>query len=546
MRLFLYYAAHSLLNTLKKLLKTWVAVILVITLAGSIVGGIIGMVAGKLIDKAEETHIEEEEEEHHGLAEFMEKYGLQPENVVDIAISAVFLFIFATNVINSKNSGKIFQPGDVTMLFASPLKPQSVMLFRLTCSLGSSLFVSLFALFQIPNLVYNAGFSVWGAFSIIVVYTLILVISTLIQVVFYTITSRMKNGIANINKFVIGLYGAIALGFVAYLSINKVGIVQGMFGYFANPATHWIPVWGWLRGISYYAVTGDTAMSLIYLGLFVVACIFTIFFIWKVKADFYEDAMFAAERKAEAIENAQRASKGATVTREKERKGSLEREGFHYGSGANVFFYKAVYNRFRFAKFKIFSTTMIVYMIAAAIAAFLTTKYYEGPEPYFIPAVVLGVMAFYRTIGDPIREDTSREFFILIPEKGYAKIVYSLLGCMAVNAIDLIVPMIIAAVILGSNPLSVLLWLLFILSISFFATTVGTFISLSIPVQSAEQLKTILQMMFLYFGLTPSAIVVLAGAYLHQMLIAIAIGTVINFATGFLFSLLLPPFLGRK
>ena len=189
---------------------------------------------------------------------------------------------------------------------------------------------------------------------------------------------------------------------------------------------------------------------------------------------------------------------------------------------------------------------MIVYTIAAAIAAFLTTKYYEGPEPYFIPAVVLGVMAFYRTIGDPIREDTSREFFILIPEKGYAKIVYSLLGCMAVNAIDLIVPMIIAAVILGSNPLAVLLWLLFILSISFFATTVGTFISLSIPVQSAEQLKTILQMMFLYFGLTPSAIVVLAGAFLHQMLIAIAIGTVINFATGFLFSLLLPPFLGRK
>jgi len=165
---------------------------------------------------------------------------------------------------------------------------------------------------------------------------------------------------------------------------------------------------------------------------------------------------------------------------------------------------------------------------------------------FFIPACAMGIISFYRTLGDPIREDTSREFFLLIPEKGYSKIMYSLLGCLAVNAIDLLVPMLIATIIMGTNPLVTLVWFLFILSISFFATNVGTFIALSIPGESAKTIKTILQMMFMYFGLGPSAIAVVLGIVLNQMVIALAIGLVINFVIGFLVSLLLPLFLGRK
>ena len=56
MRLFFYYAIHSFLNTLKKLLKTWVAVLLVIGLGGALIGGIIGITNSTVttIDKARE------------------------------------------------------------------------------------------------------------------------------------------------------------------------------------------------------------------------------------------------------------------------------------------------------------------------------------------------------------------------------------------------------------------------------------------------------------------------------------------------------------
>ena len=569
MRLFLYYATHTILNTLKKLFKTWIAVFLILMIGGGLIGGIFGMVFSRIADErqpAVETSVEEgdpdivisSEDDDDTIITFstgthfsdiIEKYNISTAQIVDLVISALFLLILATNVANSKSSGKIFQPADVPMLFAAPIKPQSVLMFRLTCTLGTSLFFSLFMLYQIPNLMINAKLGAWGAVSCVVVYMLSLMFSTLIQVTFYTVTSKFKNGTESINKFLIAFYGLIGVGFAGYVGYGHKDVIPALFDFFASPSTHWVPFWGWLRGISYYAVTGDVKMSLIYLGLFVAACIFIVVFIWKMKADFYEDAMFAAELKAEAIENAKRSRSGGAGVRTKERKGKIDREGFHYGSGANVFFYKAVFNRFRFAKLKIFSTTMIIYLLIAGIVSYVAQTKVTGTgvdNLFFIPAAAMGIVAFYRTLGDPIREDTSREFFILVPAKNYSKIIYSLLGCLAVTAIDLLIPMIVAGIILQTNPLSIMVWLLFILSISFFATVVGTFISLSIPGESAKTIKTIVQMLFLYFGLSPSAFFIIGGLMIHQLMPAIAIGSVINFGIGFLVSLLLPKFLGRK
>ncbi len=558
MRLFLFYFAHTFINTLKKLMKTWVAIILIMMVFGAVIGLAGGTFARSSRDKEPvETSVTDELSENDteididsaldewSLSKLMAKYDITKEQVIDLAISAVFLLILATNIINAQNSSKIFLPADVPMLFASPMKPQSVLMFRLISTLGTSLLISLFMLFQLPNLIINIGLNAWAAVSLVIVYALILVFSTLVQVVFYTITSRMKSGAGNIKNMLAVVYGAIAVGFAAYVFINKVSVVEGLFGYFAGPYTHWVPFWGWLRGISYYAAAGDTVMSLVYLGLFIAACAILILVIWKMKADFYEDAMFAAEHKAEQLESAKMASKGAVMQREKERKGKIDREGFHYGNGADVFFWKAVFNRFRFAKLKIFSTTMIVYTVIAGVAAYLA-KSAPFDDVFFIPAAVLGVMAFYRTLGDPIREDTSKDFFMLIPEKHYTKIIYSLLGCLAVTAIDLSVPMILSAVITGANPLNAAAWFIFVLSISFFATVVGTLISLSLPRDQAQTISVIVQMMFFYFGLTPSAAAVIIGVVTGHVAIAVLIGAVMNFITGFLVSLILPAVLGRK
>ena len=289
MRLFLYYVSHSLFNTIKKLMKTWVAFIIIAMVFGLVVG-LVTTIFSKNDKKnntepSETSIIQYDEGEGPGeeisvedavsgqlakskIGRMMEKYDITKEQIVDLAISAIFLLILATNILNAQNSSKIFLPADVPMLFSSPMRPQSVLMFRLLCTLGSSLLISLFMLFQIPNLTHGAGLSLLGAVSIIIVYSLTLVFSTLVQVVFYTITSKMKSGTGNIKNFLAGVYGAIAVGFLAYTVITKQPVIAALFAFFAGANTHWVPFWGWLRGISYYACTGDIVSSVIYLGLF--------------------------------------------------------------------------------------------------------------------------------------------------------------------------------------------------------------------------------------------------------------------------------------
>ena len=130
-------------------MKTWVAFILIVMVFGMAVGFIASIFdkdddsestepSGTTIIQTDEGPGEEislQEAASGRLAkskigQMMRQYGITKEQVVDLAISAVFLLILATNILNAQNSSKIFMPADVPMLFSSPLKPQSVLMLN--------------------------------------------------------------------------------------------------------------------------------------------------------------------------------------------------------------------------------------------------------------------------------------------------------------------------------------------------------------------------------------------------------------------------------
>ena len=555
MRLFVYYAFHTIVNTLKKLLKTWVAFFIVITLVCSLFGLLIGRLV-PLIEKSfktEETQIEQtidekEVEEHVSkLSVFLTERNLTKYDMVDMVVVVAFLFFVTLTIATVNKGGELFKPADVPLLFASPMKPQSVLMFRLMNSLGMNIVVGFYMIFQIPNLVNNLHISVWSAFIILLAYILTMLFSTLVQIAFYTLSRNSKKGTVNIGSILIGFYAVLLVAFIAYTTITKQDVGLAAFKFFGSKHTFFIPFLGWIRGMVYYSMMGDVLRTVIFTALFVVACIVTVVVIWNVKADFYEDAMFATERVAAKLENAQKAQKGGTVTRNKDRSAKIERDGFHYGNGAGVFFYKAVYNRLRFATLKIFSKTFIINLLIAIGGSWLAGKI-KNPllDPLLIPVAAIALFAFYRTMGNPLDEDTSREFFILIPDAPLKKIWASLLGAVTVCAIDISIPMIVAAVITKSNPLTVIGWFIFILSISLFGTTVGAFVSISIPGEHAQYVKMMVQIIFVYFGAMPSMGFVIAGLILKNMLIMLLIGAVFNLLAGTFFTLLTPHFLTNK
>ena len=555
MRLFVYYAFHTIVNTLKKLLKTWVAFFIVITVVCSLFGLLIGRLV-PLIEKSfkgEETQIEqtidEEDVEEHisKLSEFLNERNLTKYDMVDIVVVVAFLFFVTLTISTVNRGGELFKPADVPLLFASPMKPQSVLMFRLMNSLGMNIIVGFYMIFQIPNLVNNLHISVWSAFIILFAYILTMLFSTLLQITFYTLSRNSEKGKINIGSILIGFYAVLGIAFIAYTTITKQEIGLAAFKFFGNKHTFWIPFLGWIRGMVYYSMMGNIVKTVIFTALFVVACVVTILIIWNVKADFYEDAMFATERVAAKLENAKNAQKGGTVTRDKDRSANIERDGFHYGSGAGVFFYKTVYNRLRFAKFKLFSKTFVINLLIAIGGSWLAGRI-KNPllDPFLIPAAAIALFAFYRTMGNPLDEDTSREFFILIPDSPLKKIWASLLGAVTVCGIDILIPMIVAAIITKTTPLVVAGWIVFILSVSLFGTAVGAFVSISIPGDHAQYVKMMVQIIFVYFGAMPSMGFVIAGLILKKMFVMLLLGAVFDVIAGAFFTLITPHFLTNR
>ena len=544
MRLFGYYAWHSFINQLRKLFKTWVLIFLVVCMA---IGALIGVGAAMLDDAAggDEEIVESEITPEEPGA--MEQLGIEPEEIVELVVGGIIRVVFVFQAISAdKNGSKIFLPADVNLLFSSPMKPQSVLLFRLMTQLGTSILASVYLLFQLPNLVLNLGLSIWVALAMIATWCLTIVIGKLLQILLYIVCStnvKLKSHLRNgIYVFLLVIAGAYLL----YWKTSGEHYMVAATGFFNGSVSRFIPLWGWLKGFCMFAIEGNIVGLLVSFAAIVVGGSLLTYIIWHIKADFYEDAMAKSEETAELLAAAQSAKGGVTVIRrKKDRSDKLHRDGMRHGSGANVFFHKAMYNRFRFAHLGIFTKTSETYLVAAIGTAVLCRFVIQTNG--LIPIILtLGALTFFRAMGNPLEQDTQMDHFLLIPESTWHKLFWSLLGGTANCFLDLLPAVIVSALLLGENVLLALAWLPLIVSVDFFATTVGAFIGFSVPVSSGKMVKQLVQIMFIYFGLLPDVAIMAVGLTFDQPVLA-AIGcTVINVLLGLVFFFLSPLFLEPK
>ena len=543
MKLFGYYAWHSFINQLRKLFKTWVLIFLVICIAG---GALIGFGAAMLDDAAgeDEEIVESEEIEEVGI---QEKLGIEAKELVELIVGGVILVVFVFEAISAdKNGSRIFLPADVNLLFSSPMKPQSVLLFRLMTQLGASILASVYLLFQLPNLVLNMGLSIWVALAMIATWCLTIVIGKLLQIFLYTVCSthvKLKSYLRNgIYAFLLVLAGAYLL----YWKTSGDSYLVAATGLFNGSVSRFIPLWGWLKGFCMSAIESNIIGLLLYAAAIVISGILLIYIIWHVKADFYEDAMAKSEETAELLSRAQSEKAGiAIIKRKKDRSDKLRRDGMQHGFGANVFFHKAMYNRFRFAHFGIFTKTSETYLLAAVAVAVLCRFVIHTDG--FIPVILtLGVFTFFRAMGNPLERDTQMDYFLLIPESTWHKLFWSLMGGTADCLLDLLPAVIVAALLLGENILIALAWIPLIVSVDFFATTVGAFIGLSVPVSAGKMVKQLVQIMFIFFGLLPDIAIMAVGLTFDRPVSAAVGCAIINVLLGLLFFFLSPLFLEPK
>lgn len=560
MRLFSYYALHTFKNQLKKLFKTWVLIFFVVCVA---VGVVLGLFISFLDDSAGQKEPEDSGQaivaEMEGTSypedpgmdveepSMLESAGMEANDMIELVVGGIVLAMFVFYAIGAdKNGSRIFLPADVNLLFASPMKPQSVLMFRVATQLGIAVLGSVYMLFQLPNLILNAGLGIWAALSLIVAWGVTIVFGTLIQVLLYTLSATHATIKRFLRPAIYGFLLLIAGSFLIFSVRSGNGYLKAAALFFNAPVTRYIPIWGWLKGFCAFAMGGNLFGAALCFFALILGGALLIYVIWNIHADFYEDAMAKSEETAELLERAQSEKSSAIVVkRKKDRSEKLRRDGMRHGAGANVFFFKSIYNRFRFAHLGFFTKTMETYLVTAVFVSLLC-RFVTRTEDVLPVALTLAAMVFFRSLGNPLEQDTKMDSFLLIPESTWAKLFWSLMGGTVNCLLDILPAVVVGALFTGTNLFTALAWVPVIISVDFYATNVGAFIGFSVPVSAGKTLKQVIQIMFIYFGLLPDIVIASLGMVSGHTAVGMIGAALLNFGLGFLFFGLSPIFIDPK
>lgn len=485
MRLLSYYIVHTFKNSIKKIFKTWVAIFLGILI---LIGVLAGVTAAVISDDDEEkedvkssTEISQEQEDEMSQEDVLA--------MVEMIAGGVVITLVLTNLLTGeKNGSKIFTMADVNFLFPSPRKPQSILMFRVILKMGAILVGSLYLIIQIPNIVKIEGITVGGAVIILVAYTLVLIIGNLISVCTYTLVSTYRALKKYLKPLIYGIVVAFLGVYLYFVIVAGMGKFEAAKYVFASKNTRWIPVWGWIRGFIMYFIEGNILASLIYMLLIVILCGIFIYAIWQIKADFYEDAFSGASELQEKI-NAY--SEGRMIAKKHKKK--IKSGEIGKGQGANTFLSKYLYVRKRNARLGFITKTLEVYLAIGILGAFITRVIAESSNIIPLCSLILMII-YFRSFGNPIAEESSRNYLYLVPEKPFKKLYYCLIGGVYSSFFDIIFGYSIAVIIIGTELPVAISWFLLFITFDFMCSCSGLLISMIVPSYIAKAVSSMLQM----------------------------------------------------
>ena len=509
MRLFGYYLVHTVVNGIKKLFRTWVAILFGICLLFGVLGGIVGVTVGTLVEENTSGYEEELPEE--------EPEEMSPEDVtfvmslVEAAAGGIILLILLANIYGGDKSGShIFTMSDVNFLFAAPMRPQSVLLFRVVLQMGGTLVASLYLAFQIPNLMLNMGLDIWTVLAIFACYILTLIIGKLLSVLTYTLVASHPGLRQYIRPGVFGA-GLLLVGATVLVSwLRGLTVWEAALWMFGTEGSRYVPGWGWLKGIVGYTLEGTLwPVLLCALGVIALATVL-VYITWRLKADFYEDALDHATQ----VFNIQAsAAEGRSVRRKKDRSTRLHRDGLSRGEGASAFFFKGVYNHHRFAYGKVFTGLGITFFGTYLLWTVLC-RFTEIPEEIrlLVPGVVVLCITFFRNMAGPLEQDMSTPYFMTVPESAFRKVLFSMLAGSYEILMNMLPGLVLATLLLRASVAEAVLWLVAVVTLDWFCGATRLLLARLLPASLSLPVKASLLLMFkLLLVMVPLLVLIFAS-----------------------------------
>ena len=555
MRLWGYYALHTFINTIKKIFKSKVMIVILCSfLIGGVVGGSVGFISSLVEDQAQTESSVSKDDKTNDPAQMEEDFMTVHADAIRESIPAATMILLLVVVLwgiygGSKKGSDFFLMADANILFAAPLKAQTVLMFRLSFQMLALLFFTFYLIFQVPSMKLILGLDNFAIVAIFLAWGMLLFMSKLMSVFTYTLTATYEH----LKKYVVPFVFAVGLLVVAatgavYISTGNDYMATLRLTYGAD-WSNYIPVFGWYKAMVMNAINGHVFASLGYMALNLVFLIALVWGIWHIKADFYEDALAGAQKRDDMTKAA---LEGRNINKDKKQSAKRTQKLEHKvrksyelkGWGASVFLHKSILNRRRFSKFGFVTNTLLLYFAIGGLgAAFMAYK--TDLREISVIGLIMALTLFFRNFGNPIEIESSHNWLFLVPEDPYKKVLYAILAGSVDCVLDLLPGIVVATVILRGNPLMALLWLATLVSMDFMFSCFGLLLQAILPSGAMDVVKSMLQMMLRAFIIVVIAIAFAIGTVLQGLALGAVFCMFTSLAVGTICFIVYPSLLHR-
>ena len=555
MRLWGYYALHTFINTIKKIFKSKVMMVILCSfLIGGVVGGSVGFISSLVEDQAQTENSVSKDDKTNDPAQMEEDFMTVHADAIRESIPAATMILLLVVVLwgiygGSKKGSDFFLMADANILFAAPLKAQTVLMFRLSFQMLALLTFTFYLIFQVPSMKLILGLDNFAIVAIFLAWGMLLFMSKLMSVFTYTLTATYEH----LKKYVVPFVFAVGLLVVAatgavYISTGNDYMATLRLTYGAD-WSNYIPVFGWYKAMVMNAINGHVFASLGYMALNLVFLIALVWGIWHIKADFYEDALAGAQKRDDMTKAA---LEGRNINKDKKQSAKRTQKLEHKvrksyelkGWGASVFLHKSILNRRRFSKFGFVTNTLLLYLAIGGLgAAFMAYK--TDLREISVVGLIMALTLFFRNFGNPIEIESSHNWLFLVPEDPYKKVLYAILAGSVDCVLDLLPGIVVATVILRGNPLMALLWLATLVSMDFMFSCFGLLLQAILPSSAMDVVKSMLQMMLRAFIIVVIAIAFAIGTVLQGLALGAVFCMFTSLAVGTICFIVYPSLLHR-
>ena len=555
MRLWGYYALHTFINTIKKIFKSKVMIVILCSfLIGGVVGGSVGFISSLVEDQAQTESSVSKDDKTNDPAQMEEDFMTVHADAIRESIPAATMILLLVVVLwgiygGSKKGSDFFLMADANILFAAPLKAQTVLMFRLSFQMLALLFFTFYLIFQLPSMKLILGLDNFAIVAIFLAWGMLLFMSKLMSVFTYTLTATYEH----LKKYVVPFVFAVGLLVVAatgavYISTGNDYMATLRLTYGAD-WSNYIPVFGWYKAMVMNAINGHVFASLGYMALNLVFLIALVWGIWHIKADFYEDALAGAQKRDDMTKAA---LEGRNINKDKKQSAKRTQKLEHKvrksyelkGWGASVFLHKSILNRRRFSKFGFVTNTLLLYLAIGGLgAAFMAYK--TDLREISVVGLIMALTLFFRNFGNPIEIESSHNWLFLVPEDPYKKVLYAILAGSVDCVLDLLPGIVVATVILRGNPLMALLWLATLVSMDFMFSCFGLLLQAILPSSAMDVVKSMLQMMLRAFIIVVIVIAFAIGTVLQGLALGAVFCMFTSLAVGTICFIVYPSLLHR-